>query len=86
MLFNFVLNLLIQKNYIVHQQIFLLGLALILIGFLLIAISAIKQSKAEVAVVGFVGPFPFGISTSQRMLFFALIIALIILAGLLLLR
>jgi len=62
-----------------ESTILLLGIALILIGFFLVLLSALlslKAGKAEVAVGGFIGPIPFGFATSKNMLIAVMLLSL----------
>lgn len=52
------------------EQLVPIGIALVFIGFILIAVGSVSQSKGDVHVGfgGFIGPIPFGWATSKPML------------------
>jgi len=62
------------------ENLVLLGIVTIFVGFLLILIGVLLQAKrAEFAFVGFIGPFPIGFGTSKKILFLSLAISLMVL-------
>ncbi|MEM5802014.1 MAG: DUF131 domain-containing protein [Candidatus Aenigmatarchaeota archaeon] len=60
-----------------------IGILVIFIGFILILIGAIfasSKGKTDFAVVGLIGPLPFGIASREDLLKFGIIITLILFA------
>ena len=54
-----------------------IGFILILIGFLIVFIgSCVKSSDSKFAVVGLLGPFPFGFGNDKRLFVVTLIISI----------
>jgi len=65
----------------VSENLILVGILVILIGFVLVFIGSLikaKSSKTEFGFVGFIGPIPVGFGTSKEIIIFALIVGLII--------
>ncbi len=67
-----------------QAELFRLGLLLVLVGFFLIFLSAVKmvgdsKVRGEFAFVGFIGPVPIGFGTSKNTLIFATVIAVFML-------
>jgi uncharacterized membrane protein len=54
------------------------GVALILIGFLILIISAFAQKDMKIAVGGFIGPIPFGWANDPQLLRLILIVSAVI--------
>ncbi|MEM5777601.1 MAG: hypothetical protein QXJ06_04110 [Candidatus Aenigmatarchaeota archaeon] len=71
-----------------EEKLFLIGIFLIFIGFLLTFISAFLggSKKVDFAFGGFIGPIPFGWATNEKMLILIIIIMLIFLFSLFFLR
>lgn len=65
-----------------------IGIALILIGFILVFVGTLLQSKGktEAAFVGFIGPFPVGFGTSREILYVAVALSILLLLFLLINR
>ncbi len=61
-----------------NQNLALLGIALIFIGFIVVVFASFSGTKTEAkaAFIGFVGPFPFGFGTDKKILYFAVALSL----------
>ena len=59
------------------QQLLFIGIILIIVGIVLISVflASSGQGKAKFAVVGFIGPFPFGAGNDTGLVKLALILA-----------
>jgi len=70
------------------NKIVLIGIIFIFIGFLLIFINSLKSEKIETrgAVIGFIGPIPFGFGSDKQMIYFSLIISIIIILSIIISR
>jgi len=64
-----------------NKVLFLLGCALIVFGIIFLIFSISAQTKVETkgAVVGFIGPIPFGFGTDRQTLSIAVAVSLILL-------
>ncbi|HIE41592.1 MAG TPA: DUF131 domain-containing protein [Candidatus Aenigmarchaeota archaeon] len=60
------------------KDLFLIGFILIIIGILLITISAFSEGKTKFAIFGFIGPIPYGFGNSQELLKIAIITTIVI--------
>ncbi|MEM5777850.1 MAG: hypothetical protein QXJ06_05420 [Candidatus Aenigmatarchaeota archaeon] len=71
-----------------EEKLFLVGIVLIFIGFLMTFISTFLggNKKVDFAFGGFIGPIPFGWATNEKILIFIIIIMSIILFSLFLLK
>lgn len=63
-----------------QQKLVLIGIFLIIAGFLLVLfgslLSAKAKTEAKVAVVGLLGPIPFGFGTDKKLFLITLIISI----------
>jgi uncharacterized membrane protein len=58
-----------------QEKLFLLGLAFILIGVLIVIVASfLGGKKVEYAFGGFIGPIPFGWASNEKMLIILLIL------------
>jgi uncharacterized protein (TIGR00304 family) len=58
-----------------------LGILVIIIGFILVIIGALSQTrkgKSEFAFVGFIGPIPIGFGSNKNILILTTVVALIL--------
>jgi len=65
----------------IEINLIFIGILVILIGFIITIIGTFLQAKgkAEIGFIGFIGPFPIGFGTSEKILFITIILSLIIL-------
>ena len=64
-----------------EQNVFTVGITLIIIGFLLLIISLLFNTSAgrtRFAFVGFIGPFPIGFSNDKKLLLITVLLTLIL--------
>ena len=61
------------------KGLFILGFILVIVGAILITISAVSSSegKTKFAFFGFIGPIPFGLSNSENLLKIAIVATVI---------
>ncbi|MFH8080932.1 MAG: hypothetical protein QXO84_03600 [Candidatus Aenigmatarchaeota archaeon] len=60
-----------------EENIFLLGIFLVLIGVFLIILSSFR-GKVEYGFGGFIGPIPFGWATNQKILIIIIILMMLL--------
>ena len=53
-----------------------IGIIFVLIGFILVFIGALAGGESKVAVVGLLGPIPFGFGNDKRLFLVTMIIAI----------
>lgn len=63
-----------------NNQLILLGAVFVIIGIVVLAFAFLPNTKVETksAVVGFIGPIPFGFGTDKQMLYVAIAISTIL--------
>ena len=78
-----------EKRKYMAEHIIAIGILLIIIGIVAVIAGAAlsgKDTKAEYAVVGFIGPLPFGFGSSEKMLYVAIAVTAVVIALFLFLR
>ena len=59
------------------ENLVIMGLALLLVGALLIVIGIVQNGDVKIGIGGFIGPFPFGFANDPRMLQIVIILTII---------